>query len=334
MHAARLPVRTLAPRVALDGGRVTIEGEGLPFHGDRAPAVLVGNLPADVLSTSTRRLRIAVPPGLEAGPAWITSPEMEEPLGKIYAGGAIATALHVVDNPAIDAEGRVYATYSGTRGQRVPVSVFRIGLDGQREPLVSGIVNATSLAFDREGELCVSSRFDGAIYRVKRDGRLDKIASDLGVACGLALSPDGSLFVGDRSGTLFRVNAAGRAIPFASLPPSVAAFHVAVGPEEDVYVSGPTLSSNDSIYRVNRRGEVSVFAAGFGRPQGLAFDRQGRLHVVEALAGASGLYRVSPGGGRELVVSGSGLVGVAFLPTRGVILATNDTLFRIDADLP
>ena len=32
---------------------------------------------------------------------------------------------------------------------------------------MSGIVNATSLAFDRDGELYVSSRFEGNVYRVK-----------------------------------------------------------------------------------------------------------------------------------------------------------------------
>lgn len=333
MDAARVP-DLVAPRVATDGGAVAIEGQGLPFHADRAPAIFVGGLPARVLSSSRRRIRIAIPAGLEAGRAAITCPEADEPLGEIEVGGTLATGFHVVDNPAVDARGRVYATFSGSRGQRVPVSVFRVDPDGSREPIVTGIVNATSLAFDPDGELCVSSRFDGAVYRVKPDGRLDKIASDLGVACGLAFSPDGSLFVGDRTGTLFRVNAAGRVIPFASLPPSVAAFHLAVGPEEDVYVAGPTLSSSDAIYRVDRRGEVSVYASGFGRPQGIAFDRRARLHVVEALAGASGLYRVLPGGRRELVAAGSGLVGVAFMPAGGLVLATNDTLFRIAADLP
>lgn len=334
MDAARSQAPSVAPRVAVEGGQVTIEGEGLPFHGDRAPTILVGGVAAPVFSTSTRRLRVRVPAGLDSGPAVITAEDVPAPLGVVEIGGALATGLHQVDNPAIDADGNIYATYSGTRGQRVPVSIFRVRPDGGRESLASGIVNATSLAFDRDGDLCVSSRFDGVVYRVKPDGRVDKIASDLGIACGLAFSSDGSLFVGDRSGTLFRVNAAGRVIPFASLPPSVAAFHLATGPEEEVYVAGPTLSSADAIYRVDRRGEVSVFATGFGRPQGLAFDRAGRLHVVEALAGACGLYRLSPGGRRELVVSGSGLVGVAFHPRRGLVLATGDALFRIEADLP
>jgi hypothetical protein len=311
-----------------------LEGEGLPFQADRAPDVRFNGVPARVLSASARRLTLVVPRGLEGGQAVVTAEGHDEGLGVVRVAAALATGLHVVDNPAVDARGNVYATYSGTRGQRVPVSIFRVGPEGAREPFVSGIVNATSIVFDRDGDLYVSSRFEGTVYRVKPDGRVEKFASDLGVACGLAFAPDGSLFVGDRSGTLFRVNAAGRVVPFASLPPSVAAFHLAIDADEAVYVAAPTLSSVDSIYRVDRRGQIEVVASGFGRPQGLAFDRAGRLHVIEALAGASGLYRLGPGGRRELVVAGSGLVGVAFDPSRGLVLATNDTLFRLDADLP
>ena len=59
--------------------------------------------------------------------------------------------------------------------------------------------------------------------------------------------------------------------------------------------------------------------SGFGRPQGIAFDSQGALYVVEALAGSNGLYRVRPDGSAELIVAGQSLVGVAFDPTGGLV---------------
>src|SRR5581483_4263312 len=99
------------------------------------------------------------------------------------------------------------------------------------------------------------------------------------------------LFVGDRSGTIFRVDPAGRATTFATLPSSVAAFHLAMGPDGALYVTGPTLSSYDALYRIDHDGVVTTTYTGFGRPQGLAFDRHGTLFVVEALAGSSGVYR-------------------------------------------
>src|SRR5690606_21988992 len=134
----------------------------------------------------------------------------------VSVAGPWATGLHQVDNPVFDRNGHLFVTYSGTRGQEAPVSVFLVTRGGTREPFVSGIVNATSMAIGPDGRLYVSSRFDGAVYRVQPDGTHEQVASDLGVACGLAFDADGVLHVGDRSGTIFRVREGG-ATPFASL---------------------------------------------------------------------------------------------------------------------
>src|SRR5262249_47927891 len=249
--------------------------------------------------------------------------------GSIEIAAACATGLHQVDNPVFDLDGNLYVTYSGTRGQQVPVSIFRVRPNGTRETFVSGIVNPTSMALDPLGRLYVSSRFEGTVYRVGDDGSAEPFASDLGVACGLAFAADGTLFVGDRSGTIFRVDDKGRASTFASLPASVAAFHLAMGPDQALYVTGPTLSPYDVLYRIDRDGAVTTTYNAFGRPQGLAFDRHGSLFVVEALAGSSGLYRFRQGTTPELVLSGPGLVGVAFSNDGVMVVSSNETAYRL-----
>ncbi len=319
----------VVPGRAFEGGRVVVEAGAVPFVADPLPALRVGGVPARLAAAASRRLVFAVPAGAE-GSVPIALGEAAAPLGFVEIGRRIATGLHQVDGPVFDRAGNLYAAVSGTRGQRVPVSIFKVTPGGDQQPFASGIVNATSLAFDPFGDLCVSSRFDGTVYRVKPDGTVEKIVSDLGVACGLAFAPDGTMYVGDRSGTLFRVNAAGHVIPFASLPPSVAAFHLAIDADEAVYVSGPTLSTCDVIYRVDHRGEIGVFAEGFGRPQGLALDAAGALYVAEALAGASGVYRVDRGGHRELMVSGDGIIGLAFHPERGVAVSSAEHTYLFD----
>ena len=123
----------------------------------------------------------------------------------VSIGAAWATGLHQVDNPVFDRARQLFVTYSGSRGQEAPVSIFRVTPAGTREPFASGIVNATSMAFGPDGQLYVSSRFEGAVYRVADDGSHEQVASDLGVACGLAFDADGWMYVGDRSGTIFRV---------------------------------------------------------------------------------------------------------------------------------
>src|SRR6266853_2197664 len=322
-------VTAVRPAWAIEGGRITIEGSGFPLDRPRVPDVYIGGLAARVVQASPTALGVIVPSGLDGGSIPIRIDGLSGDTPFVGIGATLATGLHRVDNPVFDLDGNLYVTYSGTRGQQVPVSIFKVRPNGTRETFSSGIVNATSMTFDPAGRLYVSSRFEGTVYRVNADGTFEPFARELGVACGLAFADDGSLFVGDRSGTLFRVDQSGNAEPFATLPGSVAAFHLAIGPDRAVYVTAPTLSTYDPIYKVAPDGTVTTLDARFGRPQGIAFDPDGTLFVIEALAGSSGLYRLPAGGPPELVLSGQNLVGLAFDSLGGLIVCSNETAFRL-----
>jgi sugar lactone lactonase YvrE len=314
------------PLRAVEGGRVTLRGE---FSVDPLPEITFGDAPSRVAFASSRRIVAIVPSDLEGGATAVRVDGVPGP-ASVSVGAPWATGLHQVDNPVFDAEGNLYVTYSGPRGQESPVSIFRVTAAGNREPFTSGIVNATSMALGPDGAIYVSSRFEGSVYRVARDGTYEAIASDLGVACGVAFDNQGSMYVGDRSGTIFRVRE-GKAAAFASLPPSVAAFHLAIGTAGQLYVAAPTLDSYDQIYRVSVTGEVSRLPAPFGRPQGLAVGPDGALSVVDALAGSNGVYRLANDDGPpELVVSGVALVGLAFGPAGELVVASNDTAYRFE----
>jgi len=137
------------------------------------------------------------------------------------------------------------------------------------------------------------------------------------------------LFVGDRGGTIYRVNDIGEAVSFATLEPSMAAYHLAFGPDGYLYVTGPTLSSFDAVMRISPEGEVSRFFSGLGRPQGLAFDRTGNLYVAASRRGHRGIVKITRDAEAELVVAGSGLVGVCFDDHGNLIVASTRELFRV-----
>jgi sugar lactone lactonase YvrE len=172
------------------------------------------------------------------------------------------------------------------------------------------------------------------VYLVDREGGVSTVATDLGVACGIAFTREGELVVGDRSGSILRV-VDGTSSLVATIPSSVAAFHLAIGPDRKVYVTAPTLSPRDVVYRVSMSGEVETFCEGLGRPQGLAFDRDGFLYVVDAVAGASAIYRIHPDRptSRDCVLSGGALLGLAFDPFGGLVVSSSETVYRLDLGL-
>ena len=323
-----MPITSVIPNRVVEGGRVALAGSNLPI--EEVPSVVVGDEPARTLFASSSKIVVDLPSTIEGGRTPVRLANVPGETIYLSVGATWATGLHQVDNPVFDRDGNLFVTYSGSRGQEAPVSVFRVTTEGTREPFASGIVNATSLAFGPDGQLYVSSRFEGSVYRITADGTHEQVASDMGVACGLAFDAEGSMYVGDRSGTIFKVRD-GKTTPFATLPPSVAAFQLAMCPDGELFVSGPTLGTYDHVHRITPDGDVRRLPTSFGRPQGLAFAPDGSLHVIDALAGASGLYRfASPDAEPELVVSGGALVGVAFGPRGELVVASNETVYRFD----
>jgi sugar lactone lactonase YvrE len=316
------------PSAVVPGGELTIFGHGFQTSSNHSPEVRFGERLAAVSLWAETVVVARVPEGAENPLRIVTGRGESEPVSLAVAR-AIASDFHQVANPAVDSEGNIYATFSGQRGQRVAVSLFRISPDFVVRPLPVSLTNPTGLALDRFGVLYVSCRNDGTIYRVEPDGRAEKWIEGMGIATGLAFDQNGFLYVGDRSGTIFKISPEREIFVFATLEPSVAAYHLAFSPAGELFVTGPTTSSYDRVYRISATGEVSEFYAGLGRPQGLAFDREGNLYVAASLAGRRGLVRLTPRGQAELVVAGPQLVGVALLYRRA-ILATNSTLYLLD----
>jgi len=198
------------------------------------------------------------------------------------------------------------------------------------KPYVTSLINPTGLALGPRGELFVSCRHDGTIHRVVPSGQSEQWVEGMGIATGLAFDRAGNLFVGDRSGTIFKISASREIFVFATLEPSVAAYHLAFHPSGELYVAGPTTSSYDRVYRITQGGDVHVFYRGLGRPQGMAFDKDANLYIAASYAGRRGIVRISPQGHAEHVLSGSALVGLALTSTGRAILAANSALFTLD----
>lgn len=322
-------IEGVAPVLALAGGEIRISGSGLSPQELQRPRVQFGQLEGSVVVSSDAFLVARVPEGAASGPVVVATDGHLSNAHLVKVAVPIAEGLHPVTNPALDAEGNIYATFSGDRGKKVPVAVFKIDTNYVVKPFVVEMMNATAIAFDREGEMYVSSRHDGAVYRVTPSGTMTTFAEGMGIATGLAFDREQNLYVGDRSGTVFKIGRDRQMFVFATLEPSVAAYHMAFGPKGDLFVTGPTTSSFDRVHKIDSKGTVSTFYKGLGRPQGLAFDVDGNLYVAASLGGQRGIVKITPDGRANLEVAGNGLVGLAFAPGRSVILATTNSVHHL-----
>ncbi|HYO84069.1 MAG TPA: IPT/TIG domain-containing protein [Bryobacteraceae bacterium] len=318
-------ILSVSPSAAIPGGELQIRGRNL-IQNARA-AVRFGDAPASVVVGSSTMIIARVPDDASDGELTVG----ESAPWSCDIGLQIADGLHPVANPAVDAAGNIYATFSGSRGQKTPVSVYRIDTNYSMRPFVTDVMNASGLAFDSEGTLYISSRHDGVVYQASPSGNVQVYVEGMGIATGLAFDGEDNLYVGDRSGTVFKISRQRQIYVFATVEPSIAAYHLAFGTDQNLYVTGPTTSSFDAVHRISPDGEVSTWYRGLGRPQGIAFDAEGRLYVAASLAGRRGVVRISGNTTADLFLSGPNIVGLAFAPGRQMVVATSNALFRIDA---
>jgi sugar lactone lactonase YvrE len=326
-------IESVSPGLALAGGEVRIAGSGLRSQQWQRPRVQFGDVEGGVVVSSDSFLVARVPEGATTGPVVIAADGHVSNAQTVKVAVSIAESLHPVTNPALDAQGNIYATFSGSRGQKVPVAIFKIDTNYTVKPFVAELMNATAIAFDREGQMYVSSRHEGAVFRVAPNGTLTTYAGGMGIATGIAFDRNQNLYVGDRSGTIFKIARDQQVFVFATLEPSVSAYHLAFGPQGDLFVTGPTTSSFDAVHRIDPQGTVHTFYRGLGRPQGLAFDSTGNLYLAASLSGKRGIVKITPEGNAGLEVAGHGLVGLAFAPGRSVILATTDAVHHLSWNL-
>lgn len=326
-------IREIIPNRAIPSGEIEILVEGLQVSFGESVRCLVNGLACRVSAASSRRVVVSLPETDDSTSiVQIDTRDQESNGFVVTTGKRVASDMHIVANPAIDpSDDALILTRSGSRGQQLPNTLFRLETDGYLDELPVEILNPTGIAFGPTGAMYVTNRAEGTVSRIDRGETATLVASDLGVATGIAFGPDGMMYVGDRSGTIYRVFEDGGKETFAVIEPSVAAFHIAFSPDGHLLVSSPGFASHDFVYAVDQYGQVERFVRGLGRPQGLAFDREGNLYVAACHKGRHGIVRID-GETREIehFIAGANVVGLCFTRNGEMIVATGDSAFSLN----
>jgi len=332
-----LKVTAVEPRYAIPGGEIIIECEGFVMVHGSPDGCYIEGMQCRITAASTTRILAIVPEDIAGTETTLqlVAGGVSSKDHKISVGRKLVGNMHIVANPAVDpSDDAVILTRSGSRGQHLPATLFRLDTDDYLDEMPEAILNPTGIAFDRDGQMFVTNRAQGEVYSVGRDGTATVYATGLGIATGLAFDADGLMYVGDRSGTIFRVRDFAEVETFTVMDASVAAYHMAFGPDGRLFMTSPGLASHDSIHVIDREGYDEEFFRGFGRPQGLAFDTEGNLYAAACYKGRHGVVRVSPDGQEaEHFVAGNNIVGLCFTRKGEMIVATGDTVYSVDCGI-
>lgn len=327
---------SLHPSNAIVGGEILLKCEDFQVSDEIDCRVLFDTEEGHIVGASTTGVLAVIPKSLGVAKTEVYLENGDEVSNKITLtiGEKLASDMHMVANPAVDpSDNSIILTRSGSRGQELPVTLFRLEPDGYLDELPIEFLNPTGVAFASSGQLFVTNRADGKVCRISRDGSVIPFGNNLGIATGIAFDKHSFLYVGDRSGTIWRGKNIDDFEVFTTMEPSVAAYHLAFGLDGYLYVSAPQLSSYDNIWRIDKYGEVEVYFRGLGRPQGLAFDTVGNLYVAACLNGKRGIIRITPDREAELFVAGNNIIGLCFTKRGEMIVATNDTVYRLNVGI-
>src|ERR1039457_4500024 len=97
-------------------------------------------------TTLFRSLIARVPEAAASGPVVVGTNGHVSNAHSIKVATQLADNLHPVTSPALDSQGNVYVTFSGLRGQKVPVAIFKIDTNLVTTPFLVEMMNATAIA--------------------------------------------------------------------------------------------------------------------------------------------------------------------------------------------
>ena len=292
----RPQISEVSPQAAIPGGEFQIRGKGLAACGSPARHASA-TLPAPVVIGSDSLVIVRVPEGASRGELVVGTGRQRQ---------------RAVDLRHRHPDRRQPASGGQPRGRQARQHLRHLqriaraedaGVGLQDRPstsvasrFVTDLMNATGLAFDaRRRALRLQPPRRHGVSGVASAATCRVYVEGMGVATGIVFDRDENLYVGDRSGTIFKISRAA---------PDLRVRHAgAVASPPIIWPSGrtdictspvPPLRASMRCIAFRTAGDVEVFYRGLGRPQGMAFDVDGNLYVAASLGGRRGVVRITP----------------------------------------
>ena len=148
------------PPYAIPGGEIVIECAEFDTSEPLKCYVHIGDSAAQIVALGPRRV-LATVPETKGGrvEVYLWSGHKASEPAYLTVGKKLAGDLHPVASPAFDPEdGALFVTRSGSRGEELPVTLFRIDISGDVSEYSGDIPNPTGIAFCALASLALRPR--------------------------------------------------------------------------------------------------------------------------------------------------------------------------------
>ena len=162
-----------------------------------------------------------------------------------------------------------------------------------------------------------------------RSGRTELFIEGMGIATGIAFDRDGNLYVGDRSGSIFKISAEQRDFRIRHAGTQHCRISSGVRFRRSSLRNGP----DDIEFRFDlsglseRRKSSDSLPGSAGRRA--CIRHRGNLYAVASYRGRRGIFRFRDPKKPELVVAGLSLVGLAFDLQENLMVVDSGSLYRV-----
>jgi hypothetical protein len=232
-------------------------------------------------------------------------------------------------SPICDQQGNIYFIDLKELQKNQQSIIYKYNYSDEKVvPYITGIPAPTSLAYF-EGVLFITSMVDRKLYRCLGAGDFEVYSQGLGSVFGLAINSLGEIYVGDQTGSLFKVDATGRASFQASLPESFKGYHFIFSPDNELYISLPSSVGKNYIYKMNTKREIEPFIESINILGGIAFSPEGDFHWIENSREEGIVYKKNKDGSVQKILGGNFLLGIAFNPIGDLIVTDLHCIYLI-----
>ena len=201
-------IKRIIPEYAIPGGEISIECEEFRAEPAAEHSAYLNGERCWITAASSRRVLATLPDADVDGRSSIQleSGGVESEPFRLTVGRLLTDGMHIVANPAVDPkDDSLVLTRSGSRGQQLSSTMYRLETDGFLDEMPVEMMNPTGVAFSTENELFATNRAEGRVCQIERGEEAVVYATGLGIATGIAFDSSGVMYVGDRSGTIYRI---------------------------------------------------------------------------------------------------------------------------------